>query len=56
MASGGLKLRIDPPAKFSGKDNYEEFSKKLRNYMCLSDLGYADLMNWSGKQTAPTTK
>ena len=44
MASGGLKLKIDPPSKFSGKDNYEEFAKKLRNYMCLLDLDYAELM------------
>ena len=50
--AGGLKLRIDPPAKFSGS-SYEEFAKKLRNYMCLSDLAYADLMNWATKQ--PTT-
>ena len=44
MAS--LKLRLDPPTKFSGKD-FEDFSKKLRNYMCLSNLRFATLMKWA---------
>ena len=51
MASSRLKLRIDPPAKFSGKENYEEFAKRLRNYMCLSNLRFADLMKWSITKT-----
>ena len=53
--AGNLKLRIDPPSKFSGRENYEEFSKKLRNYMCLSDLRYAELMTWSTRRTTEIT-
>ena len=53
--AGNLKLRIDPPSKFSGKENYEEFAKKLRNYMCLSDLRYAAEMTWATKRITPIT-
>ena len=53
--AGNLKLRIDPPSKFNGL-NYEEFSKKLRNYMCLSDLNYADTMTWATKRTTAITR
>ena len=53
--AGNLKLRIDPPAKFNGTD-YETFAKKLRNYMCLSDLNYAECMNWAVKRTTEITR
>ena len=49
---GGLKLRIDPPPKFNGT-NFEEFNKKLRNYMCLSNLRYAELMRWAVTKDRP---
>ena len=49
---GGLKLRIDPPPKFNGT-NFEEFKKKMRNYMCLSHLRYADLMSWAVTKDRP---
>ena len=34
MNFGGVKLRIEPPAKFQGgpKDNYEDFEKRLRTW------------------------
>ena len=47
--AGNLKLKIDPPAKFSGQ-SYEDFSNRLRSYMCLSDLNYADTMTWAIKR------
>ena len=50
-----LRLRIDPPKKFTGIENYEDFAKKLRNYMCLSDLSYARLMTWASKRAQPVT-
>ena len=51
----GLRLKLDPPAKFGGKptDNYDEFAKKLRNYMSLNDLKYNDLMRWAQEETLP---
>ena len=45
-------MRIDPPAKFNGT-NFEEFNKKLRNYMCFSHLRYADLMRWAITKDKP---
>ena len=45
-------MRIDPPSKFNGT-NFEEFNKKLRNYMCLSHLRYADLMRWATTKDRP---
>ena len=35
----GVKLKVEPPAKFVGgsKDNYEDFEKKLRTYLSLTD-------------------
>ena len=35
------KLRIEPPNKFSGKEDFDRFLKRTTNYMCLSDSNYS---------------
>ena len=35
------KLRVEPPAKFTGKENFEHFLKRFTNYMALTDDNYA---------------
>ena len=54
----GLRLKLDPPAKFGGKptDNYEEFIKKLRNYMSLNDMKYNGLMRWAQEEQLPISE
>ena len=32
-----IQLKLDPPPKFTGRENYEEWSKKFRNYLALSN-------------------
>ena len=49
-----LKLRIDPPNKFNGKD-YDEFAKNMRNYMSLSSLRYAALLERAATSPDPIT-
>ena len=39
-------MKISPPKEFTGKGDYEEFSKKLRAYMCLSDQRFGLLLRW----------
>ena len=58
MNFGGVKLRIEPPAKFQGgpKDNYEDFEKRLRTYLGLSDAKYPKLLRWVVQQGMPITK
>ena len=58
MNFGGIKLRIEPPAKFQGgqKDNYEDFEKRLRTYLGLSDAKYPKLLRWVVQQGMPITK
>ena len=34
------KIRVDPPAKFTGKEDYERFYKRLGNYMSLTSKHY----------------
>ena len=58
MNFGGVKLRIEPPAKFQGgsKDNYEDFEKRLRTYLGLTDAKYPKLLRWVVQQGMPITK
>ena len=53
----GIKLKVDPPGKFSGttKDNYEDFEKRLRTYLCLTDTRFPKLLKWALKCTVPIT-
>ena len=53
----GIKLKVDPPGKFSGttKDNYEDFEKRLRTYLCLTDTRFPKLLKWALKRTVPIT-
>ena len=55
MKFEGIKLKVDPPSKFSGttKDNYEDFEKRLRTYLCLSDTRFPKLLKWSLQQGMP---
>ena len=42
---GFIKLRVDPPDKFTGKEDFEEFAKRLRAYVILADPALAILMD-----------
>ena len=39
ISFGGVKLKIEPPTKFTGgtKDNYEDFEKIFRTDLSLTD-------------------
>ena len=52
-----VKLKVNLPERFTGssKENYEEFEKKLRTYLCLTDSGYAIALRWAITQTMPIT-
>ena len=54
---GGVKLKVDPPAKFTGgtKDNYEDFEKRLRTYLSLTDTRFPRILKWAVKQGVPIT-
>ena len=49
--------RLPGPAKFSGKpqDNFDEWEKKFRNYMGLSDHKFDTEMRWATNETAEIT-
>ena len=55
MKIEGIKLKVDPPSKFSGttEDNYEDFEKRLRTYLCLSDTRFPKLLRWTLLQSMP---
>ena len=57
MKFEGVKLKVDPPSKFAGttKDNYEDFDKILRTYLCLSDTRFPKLLKWALAQLMPIT-
>ena len=57
MKIEGVKLKVDPPSKFAGttKDNYEDFEKRLRTYLCLSDTRFPKLLRWALNQGMPNT-
>ena len=56
MQFGSIKLKVDPPAKFTGgtKDNYEDFEKRLRTYLSLIDTRFPRL-KWAVRQGMPIT-
>ena len=58
MKLEGIKLKVDPPGKFSGttKDNYEDFEKRLRTYLCLTDTRFPKLLKWCLTRTMPITQ
>ena len=58
MQFGGYKLKIEPPAKFSGgtKDNYEDFEKRLRTYLSLSDPRFPRILRWVVKRGTTITE
>ena len=39
--NGLIKLRVDPPHPFTGKENFEEFHKRFRAYVILADPALA---------------
>ena len=50
------KLRVEPPAKFTGKENFEHFLKRFTNYMALTDDNYATIiMAIRGRTKTPFT-
>ena len=46
---GGVKLKIEPPTKFTGgsKDNYEDFERRLRTYLSLTDTRFPKIQRWA---------
>ena len=34
------KLKIEPPTKFTGREDFERWFKRTTNYLCLSDENY----------------
>ena len=54
---GGVKLKIEPPTKFTGgsKDNYEDFERRLRTYLSLTDTRFPKLLKWAVQQGMPIT-
>ena len=54
---GGVKLKVEPPAKFTGgtKDNYEDFERRLRTYLSLTDTRFPRLLKWAVLQGMPIT-
>ena len=57
LLSEKVKLKVPQPEKFSGgaKENYEDFEKKLRAYLCLSDPKFPTLLNWAVDEVAHIT-
>ena len=54
--SGGFRLKLDPPKEYSGKGEFEEFSKRLRSYLCLYDRRYSSLARWVCAQGLPIAR
>ena len=54
---GGVKLKVEPPTKFTGgtKDNYEDFERRLRTYLSLTDTRFPKLLKWAVQQGVPIT-
>ena len=44
MQSMIQKIRVDPPPKFTGTENFEGFYKRLCNYMSLTDENFGLIM------------
>jgi hypothetical protein len=40
-----IKLRVDPPKLFTGKENFDDFVKRLRAYMLLSDPFFGTIID-----------
>ena len=38
------KLRIDAPPAFTGKEDFEYFFKRLRNWLSLTDTNYGGIL------------
>ena len=43
------KLRIDPPAKFTGSEDYDSFYKRFRNYISMTDRNYGKIFDYVTK-------
>ena len=55
MASseGVVRFKIEPPPKYTGTGNFEEFAKRFTNYMSLSNVRYGDLMRRAANNPTP---
>ena len=58
MQFGGVKLKIEPPAKFTGgaKDNYEDFERRPRIYLSLTDARFPKILKWVTQQSLAVTQ
>ena len=50
---GLVRFKIEPPPKYTGKGNFEEFAKRFTNYMSLSNVRYGDLMRKAANNPTP---
>ena len=57
LSFGGVKLKVEPPSKFTGgtKDNYEDFEKRLRTYLSLVDTRFPRILRWVVERGVPIT-
>jgi len=39
------KLKVEPPGKFTGKEDFDRWLKKVTNYLSLTDQNYAELIS-----------
>ena len=57
MNTEKVRLKVHLPEKFAGgtKDNFEDFEKRLRTYLCLTGTRFSVLLKWALKETKPVT-
>ena len=58
MNTEKVRLKVHLPDKFTGgtKDNFEDFEKRLRTYLCLTDTRFAVLLKWALGEDKPITE
>jgi len=50
---GLVRFKIEPPPKYNGTGNFEEFAKRFTNYMSLFNVRYGDLMRKAANNPTP---
>ena len=57
LLSEKIKLKIPEPGKLTGgpNENFEDFEKRLRTYLCLSDQKFPTLLRWVVEETNEVT-
>ena len=52
-AEGLVRFKIEPPHKYTGTGNFEEFAKRFTNYTSLSNARCGDLMRTAANNPMP---